>query len=129
VIRKVNPEDKSKAKSTPEQEIIIQRKIAHGSLQFLDEKYGEERNLNEHLGILYEKLKIDLNFFNQEVEEINTEKGDPLKNFQSIYLQLLEQQRDILNQMNHSTDYDEEVIRKYFSLIDLEEFKIREKLL
>jgi CPA1 family monovalent cation:H+ antiporter len=31
--------------------------------------------------------------------------------------------------MNHSIDCDEEVIRKYFSLIDLEEFKIREKQL
>lgn len=129
LIRKVKPEDKSNSKPELEQEIIIQRKIAHGSIQFLEEKYTEERNLNEHLGILYEKLKIDLNFFNQEAEEINTKKGDTLKNFQSIYLELLEHQRGLLNKMNRSADYDEALIRKYFSLIDLEEFKIREKLL
>jgi len=31
--------------------------------------------------------------------------------------------------MNHSADFDEELIRKYLSLIDLEEFKMREKQL
>jgi CPA1 family monovalent cation:H+ antiporter len=31
--------------------------------------------------------------------------------------------------MNHRAEFDEELIRKYLSLIDLEEFKIREKIL
>jgi len=31
--------------------------------------------------------------------------------------------------MNGLSEFDEELIRKYLSLIDLEEFKIREKLL
>ena len=31
--------------------------------------------------------------------------------------------------MNHRAEFDEELIRKYLSLIDLEEFKIREKLI
>ena len=31
--------------------------------------------------------------------------------------------------MNRSEEFDEELIRKYLSLIDLEEFKIREKTL
>ena len=130
LIRKVKPEDKSTSKSEPEQEIIIQRKMARASLRFLEEKYGEEKGLNEHLKIFYEKLKIDVNFFNQEFEEINTTtKGDPLKNYQSIYLELLEHQRKLLNEMNHSAEYDEELIRKYYALIDLEEYRIREKLL
>jgi len=68
-------------------------------------------------------------FFNQEFEEINTTKGDPLKNFQSIYLELLQHQRGLLNDMNRRVECNEELIRKYFSLIDLEEFKTREKLL
>jgi len=29
--------------------------------------------------------------------------------------------------MNHHPEFDEELIRKYLSMIDLEEFKIREK--
>lgn len=129
LIRKVKPDDNASKVSKHEQEVIIQRKMAHGSLQFLEEKYGEERTKNEHLNVFYEKLKIDVNFFNQEFEEITTEKGDPLKNYQSFYLELLEHQRELLNEMNRSAEYDEELIRKYLSLIDLEEYRIREKLL
>ena len=129
LIRKVKPEDKSSSAPKPEQEIIIQRKIAHGSIQFLEEKYGEDKSSNEHVNILYEKLKIDLNFFNQELEEINTTKGEPLKNYQSMYLEMLEHQRGLLNEMNLSAEYDEVLIRKYLSLIDLEEYRLREKLL
>ncbi len=129
VIRIVKPEDKFTTISDDEQEIIIQRKIAQHSLRFLEEKYGEDRLSNEHVKIFYEKLKIDLNFFNQEVEEINATEGNSLKNYQSIYIELLQHQRNILDEMNRSVDYDEEIIRKYYSLIDLEEFKIRERLL
>ena len=69
VIKKVNPEDKYSPISEQDQEIIIQRQIARHSLKFLEEKYVEEKLKNEHLNILYEKLKNDLNFFNQEFEK------------------------------------------------------------
>jgi len=129
LIRKVKIEDKFTSLSEQYQEIIIQKKIAQSSLQFLEEKYGQERLKNEYVNILFEKLKIDMNFFNQKFEEINSSEGNSLKDYQSIYLELLQHQRSFLNKMNHSIDCDEEVIRKYFSLIDLEEFKLREKQL
>jgi monovalent cation/hydrogen antiporter len=50
------------------------------------------------------------------------------KNYQTIYLELLQHQRKLLNEMNRIADCNEELIRKYYSLIDLEEFKIRERL-
>ena len=43
LIRKVKPEDKYTAIPEHKQEIIIQKKIAQASLQFLEEKYGEDR--------------------------------------------------------------------------------------
>jgi monovalent cation/hydrogen antiporter len=128
VIRKLKPESRLAPIPEQEQEIIIQRKIAQGSLKFLEDTYGEERYLNEHVNILYEKLTIEQNFLKQEIKEIST-KENSFNSFQGVYLKLLEHQRNLLNEMNHSADYDEELIRKYFSLIDLEEFKIREKLL
>jgi CPA1 family monovalent cation:H+ antiporter len=30
--------------------------------------------------------------------------------------------------MNHHKEFDEELIRKYLALVDIEEFKLREKL-
>jgi CPA1 family monovalent cation:H+ antiporter len=129
LIRKVKIENKFTSLSEQYQEIIIQKKIAQSSLKFLEEKYGQERLKNEHLKILFQKLEIDMSFFNQKFEEINSSEGNSLRTYQSIYLELLQHQRSFLEKMNHSIDCDEEVIRKYFSLIDLEEFKIREKQL
>jgi CPA1 family monovalent cation:H+ antiporter len=68
-------------------------------------------------------------FFDRGIEEIKSAKDNSLTNFQRIYVELLDQQRIMLNEMNSHTELDEELIRKYLSLIDLEEFKIREKWL
>ncbi|MEN9870682.1 MAG: hypothetical protein RLZZ171_1670, partial [Cyanobacteriota bacterium] len=38
------------------------------SLQFLDEKYGNERSRNEHVDNLFSKLEIELKFFARELE-------------------------------------------------------------
>jgi len=129
LIRKLKPEDKNKAISEHDQELIIQKKIAKASLRFLGEKYGEERTQNEHLNNLFASMQIDLKSLNQELEESNRTGENPSKNYRSIYLELLEQQRQLLNEMNRSAEVDEELIRKYLSLIDLDEFKIREKQL
>jgi len=61
-------------------------------------------------------------FFSSEAGEENSSGK-----YQAVYLKLLERQRRMLEKMNHSAEFDEELIRKYPSLIDLEEFKIREK--
>ena len=44
-------------------------------------------------------------------------------------MKILDHQRKLLDQMNHKAEFDEELIRKYLALIDLEEFKVREKIL
>ena len=79
LIRKVKPEDKYTTIPEHKQEIIIQKKIAQASLQFLEEKYGKDRLQNEHLNNLYARLKLDLRFFNQELEEIKQHKGKLIK--------------------------------------------------
>ncbi|MDJ1482591.1 Na+/H+ antiporter [Cytophagaceae bacterium YF14B1] len=129
IIRKVNPEDRYTAIPESRQEIIIQKKMAMASLQFLEDQYRDQLPLNEHINNLYARLKLDLAFFNQELNESEDSKENSLKSFQRIYLEILQKQRDYLHQMNHRAEFDEELIRKYLSLIDLEEMKVREKLL
>jgi monovalent cation/hydrogen antiporter len=120
VIRKVHPEDKYATIPEHEQEKIIQKKIARASLRFLEEKYGNERAHSEHLNNLFAKLQIELRALDGE---------GSLDKYQGVYLKLLERQRKLLDEMNHAAEFDEELIRKYLSLIDLEEFKLREKQL
>lgn len=124
VIRTVKPEDKYSTISEPQQEIIIQRKIAEASLNFLTQKYGRERVQNEHLQNLFTKLQTDLKSLDGEFQEA---KEDSLVEYERVYLEVLERRRRLLNEMNRSEDFDEELIRKYLSLIDMEEFEIREK--
>jgi len=52
-----------------EQEIIIQKKMAHASLQYLEEKYTEDLSANEHISNLHSRMKLDVAFFNRGFEE------------------------------------------------------------
>ncbi len=128
LIRKLHPTGYNELPEY-EQEIIIQKKIAKYSLQFLEEQFGEDTRMNEQVSNLQARLKIDFAFLDREIAEIKNTKENSLINFQRIYLEMLEHQRKLLDQMNHKAEFDEELIRKYLSLIDMEEFKIREKQL
>ncbi len=109
--------------------LLIQEKIVQYSLNYLNEKYGADKFKNNHLDNLIERLQIDLNFFQHDFKKHKSSSENTLGNYQRIYLELLENQRRLLNTMNSHTEFDEDVIRKYLSLIDLEEYKLREKLL
>ncbi len=129
VIRKVVPEDKFAPISAPKQEIIIQKKIALYSQKFLEENYSEQREQNEHVENLFARMQLDLNFFERELAESHDVNENSLKTYQNVYLEMLDAQRKLLNKMNEHSEFDEDLIRKYMSLIDIEEYKIREKQL
>lgn len=110
------------------QELKIQKKIAQVSIEFMEEKSGDTSSINDHMKNLHERFKIELKLLAEQFETSGSVKEDALRNFQHMYLDLLERQRKALNVINHKTEFDEELIRKYLSLIDMEEYKIREKL-
>ncbi|HUR98194.1 MAG TPA: hypothetical protein VMZ26_09045, partial [Pyrinomonadaceae bacterium] len=80
----------------------------------------------EHLDNLVSRLEIDLQFLEKQMDG-SGDGPQTFKSYHSIYLKLLEHQRQLLEAMNHSAELDEDLIRKYLSLIDLEEYKLREK--
>lgn len=129
LIRKINLEDRLTTIPEQKQEMIIQKKIAHYSLQYLDEKYSQGWPQNEHLDNLLVRLRIDLKHFSRELEKTEGTMDNSLTHFRQVYLEILEHQRKLLTEMNHRAEFDEDLIRKYLSLIDLEEFKIREKII
>lgn len=125
VIRTLKPEDKYTTLPEHEQELLIQRELARASLGFLEVEYGDERYRNEHLDTLFHRLQNDLKSLHHDPNDINGERA--LLRYHEVYLELLQRQRDLLDEMNHSEAFDEELIRKYLSLIDFEELTIREK--
>ena len=128
VIRKIKLEDRFNTIPEQEQEKIIQKKMAKASIQLLEEKYDGERKRNEHLDNLFSRLQLDLNFLQQDFKELNKATGNSFTDFRRIYLEMLERQRQLLIEMNRHSEFDEDLIRKYLVLIDLEEYKIREKI-
>ena len=129
LIRKVKLEDKFSTMPEHQQELIIQKKLALHSIQFLEQSFERGLNRTEYINNLHARQTMDLKMFQEQLEHASNANGNSLRNFQLIYLDLLERQRNLLSEMNHRTEFDEDLIRKYLSLIDLEEFKIREKLL
>jgi len=128
LIRKVNLEDRYTLIPKEKQELIIQKKIAQYALKFLEEKYGDAGLDNEHMGNLLSRLNLDMKYFEEQIAQDGNSIDHRLRDYQEIYLQVLEHQRKLLDQMNHRAEFDEELIRKYQTLLDLEEFKVREKI-
>ena len=127
VIRKVNLQDRFRLIPAEKQELIIQKKIAQISLKYLNKKYDGNLPDNDHLNNLHQRLNIDMKHLNHELDSADLKIESTRKNYQDIYLELLEHQRKLLKDMNRKAEFDDELIRKYLSLIDLEEYKIREK--
>ena len=127
IIRKLNMEERPDVIPDQEQELIIQKKISKASLELLQEKYNAERQTNQHLDNLFSRLQLDMDFFQKDRKEIINTPDNSITSFRRIYLELLERQRQMLTEMNRKNEFDEELIRKYLTLIDMEEFKIREK--
>ncbi|HEX6179935.1 MAG TPA: Na+/H+ antiporter, partial [Chitinophagaceae bacterium] len=129
VIRKIKPEDHQSNIPHARQELIIQKKLAQQSLKYLEDKFGKDMTGNGRLHNLRERFNIDLGLFVRKIEETSDGGDNPLKDFQEIYLDLLDHQRKLLIELNQNAEFKEEVIKKYLGLIDIEEFKLREKIL
>lgn len=118
VIRKVNMEDPDRHLSPELQEVQVKRILAERSVAFMKE-YSTPI-FDEHETLRYMKAKY-------ESEQHLPDEEDPREHiaFRDAYLQLLDQQRAWLMELNHHEDMDDEVIRKYLGLVDLEEEKHR----
>jgi CPA1 family monovalent cation:H+ antiporter len=125
VIRKLRVQDPSAVPHEQQQELTIRKAIAETSLKFLEKEHGEEHRKNEYLKTLYQRLQTDLSTFEQDIEVFNKSSKEKLGRFQDIYVAVLDEQRKTLHELNRNNDYDEELIRKYLSIVDIEETKLR----
>jgi CPA1 family monovalent cation:H+ antiporter len=126
IIRKIKIEDPLAAVKEQEQELTIRKTIAASSLKHLEQVYTKEHGENEHIRNLATKLRTDLSIFENDLDGFNSTGREVLIQYQDIYLSLLDEQRKALHQLNREEAYDEELIRKYLSLVDIEETKLRE---
>jgi monovalent cation/hydrogen antiporter len=126
LIRKIKIEQRPSSLTEEEQVLKIRKAITEASLKFLEQVHQGEHQRNEHMKNLSAKLKTDLSVFAQDVQDFNRTSREQLVGFQAVYVKLLDEQRKTLHRLNVNDEYDEELIRKYLSLVDLEETKLRE---
>ncbi len=120
VIRKVNMEDPDKKLTTEEEHQMIRRKMAKASLKYLDENYADVIRSNPAIHDL--RARFDRDQVNQD-EAVAEEQ----QQHRQIYLEVIGQQRLVLMELNKRLEADEELIRKYETMLDLEEEKMRIK--
>jgi CPA1 family monovalent cation:H+ antiporter len=128
VIKQVKLEEREGYIPEEKQDIIIQKKLAKAALDFLKSHYPDQAGENEHVKNLKSRFEVSFRYFSSlpdNGQEDHT--SNPMNEYQRIALELLEQQRGLLRQMNQRFEFDEDLIRKYLTLLDLEETKLREK--
>lgn len=121
-------DDKYTVVPEEKQETIIQKRLAQKALEYVAENRGKDGVPAEYLDNLAERSRLDHRFTSGQLDGDSNANREALRHYQFFYLGLLEKQRAVLEEINHRDEFDEELIRKYFSLLDLEEFKLREKL-
>jgi CPA1 family monovalent cation:H+ antiporter len=126
IMRKLNIMDPDADAREQEQERRIRREITETSLRFLERAQAEGDEFNAHMKNLLAKLRTDLDVFQQELEDFNNSGRSVLVRYQDVYLALLDEQRKALHELNRRQEFDEDLIRKHLSLVDLEETKLRE---
>jgi CPA1 family monovalent cation:H+ antiporter len=110
-----------------EQLSAIRLRMAKLSVDQLDLEYDDEVKKNAKLNRYYEQL---LHVIGRE-EKISSEEGEQedrrqaRKRFNEIFLQLVESRRRELVKIRSEKEYDEEVLREYQHLLDLEEARQR----
>ncbi|GAB3830340.1 Na+/H+ antiporter [Hymenobacter jeollabukensis] len=129
LIRWVQLEDKYAVIPAARQELLIQKKLALVALRYVDEQPGLPDAPADYLQNLRARLQLDTQVLEQALLDGRPAEGNTMQRFHHLYLALLDQQRALLHEMNHRMEFDEEVIRKYLAILDLEEYKLREKQL
>lgn len=128
LIRKLNLQGQREEMPVYDQERMIQRKLAKASLDYLQELPGLQTSDHTLLNNLRDRLQMELNAFSVELDATEHANASGYKEFLETYLGMLDHQRQYLDYINNHAACDEDLIRKYQALIDIEEFKVRSKL-
>ncbi|HEY6902605.1 MAG TPA: cation:proton antiporter, partial [Puia sp.] len=118
MVRLVNFEDPDHRPPVENQEQHVREQLAEFSLKFLQDQRHAAKN--PYVRQLQDRFNNDQLALNGDGKEHHAE-------YFKVYMNLLEAQRLFLVELNKGDTYDEEVIRKYQGLVDLEEEKLTSK--
>jgi monovalent cation/hydrogen antiporter len=117
VIRWVNMKDKLNHLPEEEQRVLVKKKLAEHTSKLLQEEHSDLLKTNKAIQVLKAKLEKDQS--PSEAAEVE------LEDYRRVYLDVLTKQRQFLHELNKDPEIDDDIIRKHYTLLDLEEEKFR----
>lgn len=126
LIRWVKMDDPDATMPEEKQDAIVRKKMSQAALRVLKEQHADKLESNALLQSLHHRLEAEINMLqavaaaDAPVELIDTF----YPHYRLVYLELLNEQRQLLHQLNRKQEVDEAIIRKYLSLLDIEEEKL-----
>ncbi len=103
--------------SPEERDRQLRKQLTGFSLAFLNDHFPAEVKKNPLLHQLCSRFYTDNDQLQHQGPYVQSE-------YREIYLKLLKKQRKYLNELNQSLENDEEIIRKYQTILDLEQEKL-----
>lgn len=125
ILKYIDIKEVNEGMTQEEQEIRIKWKMKRIALHSLTVKFKDETE-NIHL-ITNQKVQYenDLATLEKRIDFINTDKHhDAVKTIRKVQREIIKDQRELLKDLKKMDEYDDEVIRKLESILDLEELKI-----
>ncbi|NII28871.1 Na+/H+ antiporter [Pseudoflavitalea sp. X16] len=124
LIRWVKMEDPDATMPEEKQDTMVRKKMSQAALRVLKEQHADKLENNALLQSLHHRLEVEINTL-QAVADTTIEYTDTFyPHYRQVYLELLDEQRQLLHTLNRKQEVDEGIIRKYLSLLDIEEEKL-----
>ncbi len=127
VVKWMKLEDNDYPLSFEQQDMLVARKLAKAALKLLQDKYSGEADKNPLVKNMQIRYQTDIQMLDvpDNVQSLSEVKDGSYTHYLNISTEVFEAQRSLLQQINKKSEVDEDVIRKYQTLIDIEEEKIR----
>lgn len=127
LVRKLHMGEPDYLLSDVEQEILVRKKLAYIAMESLDNQFKTDVVENVLLQQLRSSLESEHTFLQSYAESHGTDvnRRQTIKRYRTVYKELLREQRAILKKINKKAEFNDEIIRKHFSQLDLAEENLR----
>ena len=130
VIRWVNLKDPDYKTPEPEQEVILQKRLAESAIQSLEKRYRRQLAHNSMLRSFHQRLHSKtelLSKIDNSMHEEQSQNKEAME-YEQIRKEIIQEQRTLLEKINKNAAVPEMLIRKYELVLDQEEEQLKEQM-
>jgi monovalent cation/hydrogen antiporter len=126
LIRWLKLEDPDALIPEEQQDAAVRKKMSQAALLVLKQQHAEKLQTNKLLQSLEHRLEAEITMLETmtQTTTLPEEIATFYPHFRQVYLELLNEQRQLLRNLRRKKEVDDAIIRKYLSLLDIEEEKL-----